>query len=370
MGILAVSMCDDAITAAVFKDQRYEMLPYIEKLGRPVTAADLERIFPAILEKAADYLGENITELAIITPLGVSYAECAPLIRIAKEHDIPWHSQFLATDALAVYAVMESKEKEKIRHPDAMVLSCYGEHDHISVSLYSWGYEDPDGLLDTVWHQELNTAQPFSEAALKKLKKELEFCHVPLRHIFASGCSLWQRDMVAEIQECLGTTADVIQLPPYAPLYGAISYIKNTRYAPYGDLLLLVATAHGITLDAHIAPVELVAAGRTIPCKGKASVCLIANRKVAFRIRQNGTVLMSAYYTAPETAKYTFTLHIDADQSCLCKIQRDGEDLLTITQDTNECDDAFQALPLDYDYVETMSPEELAPILEAEPEHL
>ena len=89
MGVLAVSMCDDAITAAVFKDQRYEMLPYIEKLGRPVTAADLEHIFPAILEKAADYLGENITELAIITPLGVSYAECVPLIKIAKEHDIP-----------------------------------------------------------------------------------------------------------------------------------------------------------------------------------------------------------------------------------------------------------------------------------------
>ncbi len=163
MGILSVSMCDDAITAAVFKDQHYEMLPYTEKLGRPVTVADLEPIFPTILEKGNDYLGENITELAIITPTCVSYAECIPLIRIAEEHGISWHRQFLVTDALALYAVMESKEREKINHPAALMLSCFGESDHISMSLYDWGYEaseksgpghGADGILEVVWHLE------------------------------------------------------------------------------------------------------------------------------------------------------------------------------------------------------------------------
>ena len=91
---------------------------------------------------------------------------------------------------------------------------------------------------------------------------------------------------------------------------------------------------------------------------------------MAFRVRQNEKVLMSTYFTAPETAKYTCSLDIGVNQVCKCKIERDGEVLLTIKQDTDECDEDFKALPLAYDYVETMSPEELAPILEAEPEHL
>ncbi len=373
MGILSVSMCDDAITAAVFKDRHYEMLPYTEKLGRPVTVADLERIFLAILEKGVDYLGENITELAIITPVGVSYAECIPLIRIAEEHGISWHRQFLVTDALALYAVMESKEKEKIHDPDAMVLSCFGESDHISISLYNLGYEasensEPahgaDGILEAVWHRELKKEQSISMAVLEKIKEGLDIFHAPFRHIVASGCSLWQRDIVAEIQECLGTTADVVQLPPYAPLYGALSYIRGTIYPDHENTTLLVATTHDITLDAHILPIELGEEGTTIPYSTKKSICLIANRKVAFRVRQNGKILMSAYYTAPETAEYTCSIGIGVDQECECKIERDGKVLFTIKQDTDECDEDFKALPLAYDYVETMSPEELAPILE------
>lgn len=379
MGILSVSMCDDAITAAVFKDRHYEMLPYTEKLGRPVTVADLERIFPAILEKGVDYLGENITELAIITPVGVSYAECIPLIRIAEEHGISWHRQFLVTDALALYAVMESKEKEKIHDPDAMVLSCFGESDHISISLYDWGYEaseksgpghGADGILEVVWHQELKKEQSISIAALKKIKNVFDVFHEPFRHIVASGCSLWQRDIVAEIQKCLGTTADVVQLPPYAPLYGALSYIRGTKYPDHENIILLGATTYDITLDAHILPIKLVEEETTIPYSKKKSICLIANRKVAFRVRQNGKILMSAYYTAPETAKYTCSISIDVDQECVCKIERDGEVLFTIKQDTDECDEDFEALPLDYDYVETMSTKTLARILKVgyEPE--
>ena len=79
---------------------------------------------------------------------------------------------------------------------------------------------------------------------------------------------------------------------------------------------------------------------------------------------------MSAYYTAPETAEYTCSFDMGVNQVCACKIERDGEVLFTITQDTDECDEDFQALPLGYDYVETMSPEALASILEvgSEPE--
>lgn len=372
MGFLAVSMCDDAITAAVVKDQHYEIMPYIEKLGRPATAADLERNLPAILEKAADELGQRVKNLAIITPAGVSYAECLPLVKIAKENDISLRRQYHVTDAMALYATIESKEKEEIRHPSACLLSCYGGSDHISLTLYDWSYEtDPPhsdaafrGLLETLWHQEFSKEEPVSVVSLKGLQKKLKELNLPLRHIFTLGCSLWQRDIVAEIQACLETTAAVIHLPPYAPLYGALSYIKGLSVPPYNDILFLSCTAHSITLDAHVAPIELTKKDETIPHQSQNSICLIADRKVALIVRQNRTILMSAYYAAPETAEYTFILEIEADHSCSCEIERDGKVLFTMEQGTNECEESFPALPVDYYYVEHLSAETLAPLME------
>ena len=374
MGFLAVSMCDDAITAAVVKDQHYEIMPYIEKLGRPATVADLERNLPAILEKAADELGQRVKKLAIITPAGVSYAECLPLVKIAKENDISLCRQYHVTDAMALYATRESKEKEEIRHPSAHLLFCYGESDHISLALYYWSYENRPvhpyssvnlgGYLETLWHQKFGKEEPFSADSLKGLQKELNKSDSPLCYIFTSGCSPLQRDIAAEIQACLGTTAAVIHLPPYAPLYGALSYVKGMFVPPYGDILFLDCTFHSITLDAHVAPIELMGKDVTIPCETPKSICLIANRKVALIVRQNGTILMSAYYTAPETAKYAFILEIEEDHSCSCKIERDGKVLFTMKQGTNECEESFPALPVDYFYVEHLSAETLAPLME------
>ena len=114
--------------------------------------------------------------------------------------------------------------------------------------------------------------QPISIGTVQKIKVNLDFSCEPFRHIVASGCSLWQRDIVAEIQKFLGTTADVVQLPPYAPLYGALSYIRGTIYPDHENIILLAATTHDITLDAHIKPIKLIERGTMLHHKEEQSI--------------------------------------------------------------------------------------------------
>ena len=159
MGILAICLADNTITSAVYKDQRCQLVPSIEMFDHPATAWDAECQLPAILENATAFLGEEIHALAVIMPVRVSFAESILLIRKIRELNIPWFRLLQLTDALTLYAVMESEYREDAHSWTRNILTCYAEPQQLSTSLYHWScHAEGGGMLDCLGHQALDTS--------------------------------------------------------------------------------------------------------------------------------------------------------------------------------------------------------------------
>lgn len=446
MGILAVCIADNTITSAVFRDQRCQLVPFPEMFDHPATALDMERQLPSILAKAADFLGEEIDALAVIMPVRISYAESLPLIHKIRDLKIPWFRLFQLTDALTLYAVMESEYRDDARSWQRNILSCYAESHQLSTSLYRWSCHGESGsALDGLGHQALDTSygdllsaeiffqirwaigrtlssseRKALDASVKAMASNIsprvscQFdksiplknppegfprevalpardaervyhktmlpdripeklstaigCHLQpgqtLRHILVAGDLFQRPEIMQQLQKQFGPNVEIHCFVPYAPLFGAIAYVRQLLEDTPKQVLLQEVLAWPITMEGHISDITLLPAGASFPTKARVSIGLVAERKVALKVQQHNQTIMSCYYTAPETGEYILETELKDDYTLSCCLQdTDGNTLLTIDPRFRRCDSIEFAFPISYLLAEDLTLEDLMDIL-------
>ncbi len=149
MTIAAISISLNTITAAVYKDEKVQPVPYEVTLKQAVTSELAALHMAGMVYAAEQLLGAAIDLLVIIVPIAYNFRDCKVIASVLSSLGIAKHRFMYASDASALDYVFRYDPLQHNGKEHEFWL-CYAEYESIHYSCYQAGEEVLEDLRNFV----------------------------------------------------------------------------------------------------------------------------------------------------------------------------------------------------------------------------